>query len=311
MIEQIPAGNRDEWLRLRGADVTASVAGALLGCHPFVTPFALWALKAGRMAEDPEETGPMRRGRLLEPVAVQVLKEDHPRLSLKHNTGKRAVYLRDTEARIGATVDVFAKDRKRGLGIIQIKSVEGRTFKETWLTEDGAIEPPLWIVIQAIVEAKLSGASWAAVAPLTVGFGVEVPLVEIPIHDGVYERIKAETARFWAMIEAGEEPAPDFAADGEALASIYREDNGREIDLSSDETIAADLERRAELKASISAAAGEVDQIDNKIIARIGEFERAFVPGWRVARPVVTRRDRLFGTATMHRQLRISREKKG
>lgn len=308
-IERIPAGSRDDWLRLRGADVTASVAGALLGCHPFVTPYALWALKSGRMTEDPEESGPMRRGRLLEPVAVQVLKEEHPNLRLTHNTGKKAIYLRDPAARIGATVDVFAKDRKRGLGIIQIKSVESRTFREKWMTEDGAIEPPLWIVIQAIMEAKLSGAAWAAVAPLTVGFGVDVPLIEIPIHDGVFERIKVETTKFWRMIEDGREPDPDYAADGAALASVYRDDNGREIDLSGDDEMLADLQRRHLVRSAVSEATAELEQIDNRIIARIGEFERAYVPGWRVARPATNRRDRLFGTVTKVRQLRISKEK--
>src|SRR5262245_7287249 len=77
-IERIEYGDREAWLKLRGKDVTASVAGALLGVHEFTTPYGLWALKSGKIAEDPEETGPMRRGRLLEPVAIELIQEEHP-----------------------------------------------------------------------------------------------------------------------------------------------------------------------------------------------------------------------------------------
>src|SRR5262249_6073732 len=63
-IERIRISSREQWLKLRQSDVTASVAAALLGIHPYQTVFALWALKTGKISDDVEETPPMRRGKL-------------------------------------------------------------------------------------------------------------------------------------------------------------------------------------------------------------------------------------------------------
>lgn len=72
MIERFKSRNDAAWHRLRSQDITASVAGALLGEHEFTTVFELWALKTGRLFQDFEETPAIKRGRLLEPVAVQM-----------------------------------------------------------------------------------------------------------------------------------------------------------------------------------------------------------------------------------------------
>jgi predicted phage-related endonuclease len=304
MIERIPAGDRATWLELRGKDVTASAAAALLGVHPFITAYELWALKAGKIAEDPEETAPMRRGRLLEPVAVQMLREERPDWVITHNTGAAQVYLRDPSVRIGATPDVLAVDPDRGPGLVQIKTVEPGVFRAKWFT-DGEVQPPLWIVIQAIIEAKLTGSSWAAVAPLVVGFGVEMPIVEIPIHEGVYDKISAEVVKFWAMIGAGEEPEPDYSRDDALLSRLDRGDNGLEVDLSTDNMLPELLEERAELKARIKADTERTKDIDSEIITKLGPHERAFIPGWRVSRPTI-RRAGYTVQPTTYRQLKIS-----
>jgi hypothetical protein len=201
-IERIPVSSREQWLDLRKNDITASVVGALFGVHDYQTPFGLYALKTGLTFEDPEESDPMKRGRLLEPVAVQLLREERPEWSVTHNTGPDAIYLRDTSVNLGATVDVFAQCPQRGLGVVQIKSVEAGVFKRKWIDpETREVSPPLWIVLQAITEASLAGANWAAVAPLVVSYGIELPIVEVPVHAGMIDKIRSKTRAFWAMIE--------------------------------------------------------------------------------------------------------------
>jgi hypothetical protein len=230
-VERIVPANRAAWLAARVRDVTASQIGALFGEHEYVTPFSLWGLKTGRIPrEQEEETPAMQRGRLLEPVAVQMLRERFPGWKIEHNAAEN-VYFRDPEARMGATPDVIAMAKDRGgKGVVQIKSVEASIFKRKWLDDEGNVEPPLWIALQATLEAHLVGARWAAVAPLVVGHGLDMPLIDIPLVDGVVGAMKAKVAEFWLMIEEGREPTPDFARDADAIEAIYHADEEVEVD---------------------------------------------------------------------------------
>jgi hypothetical protein len=211
-----PQGDRAAWLSLRTKDVTASAAGALLGVHEYVTPLALYLEKTGAPAPQPEN-GAMKRGRLLEPVALQLIREQHPQL----NAEPANVYVRDPAIRLGATPDAFARDA-RGLGVIQIKTVAEQAFRAKWRdAETGAIAPPLWIAVQAIVEAHLCGADWAAVAALKVSGDLDLHLIEVPLHAGVIERVREATVRFWADVAAGRAPDPDFSRDARLIAGMF------------------------------------------------------------------------------------------
>lgn len=232
-VERIRISGRNQWLALRQQDVTASVAGALFGVHEYQTALGLWMLKSGRVCEDAEETPPMRRGRLLEPVALQLLAEERPDWS----TARVEHYYRDPAARLGATPDAFAiRDGK--LGVIQIKTVEAGVFRRKWTGEDRAIEPPLWIAVQALVEAALTGASWAAVVALVPGFGLDLHVLDVPLTDGLLDALKAKVAEFWASVDKGEPPPADYARDGAMLAALYAQDAGKTIDLTGDNRLA-------------------------------------------------------------------------
>lgn len=296
-----PVSGRDEWLALRRRDVTASVAAALLGVDPYRSRYRLWMEKAGRVSEDVEETDAMLRGKMLEAPALKMLSVDRPRWKVWQPN----VYLRDPDARMGATPDAYAADPDRaGFGVIQVKSVSPRAFKRNWLDEDGEAEPPLYVAIQTIQEAHLSGASWAAVLALIIDDGIRVRLFDVPIHAGIIKRLREETAKFWRSIEANEPPDPDYGRDGALIAGIYAEDNGREIDLSGDNMLPALLEERAQIKSQMRAAKARVDEIDAEIIAKLGEHERAFVPGWSIKRPLVHRRG-FYVEPTSYRKLTI------
>jgi len=61
--------DREEWLAVRKTGIGGSDAAAVLGVSPFVSPLDLWEDKTGRAAEI-EHTPPMKRGRVLEPIAA-------------------------------------------------------------------------------------------------------------------------------------------------------------------------------------------------------------------------------------------------
>ena len=71
---------------LRQRDVTASQIAALLGVHPYVTPFQLWAEKTGKLVPVQDDNAVLRRGRLLEGGGVQMAAEEMPDAVVTHNT---------------------------------------------------------------------------------------------------------------------------------------------------------------------------------------------------------------------------------
>jgi len=284
-IEVFAAGDPATWHAYRRRDVTASVAAALFGVHPFVTPFELYALKSGALAADPEVTGPMRRGTLLEPVAVQLLAEKRPRWRLWHNTGAAQRYYRDGPSRIGATPDVIARRDGGKIGAVQLKSVEPSVFRRRWFNDDGELEAPLYVAIQAIVEATMLGGEWAACGALVIGHDVDMHIAEVPLHGGVYDRLVELSADFWRRIAERDPPPADYGRDGETIANLYASDNGTEIDLSRDNRIGELLDERERLKGQIAECERAVAAVDAEITDKLGAHERAYVPGWSLARP--------------------------
>ena len=283
MIEVITPKDRRAWLKARGQDITASVVGALFGVHDFVTPYELWALKTGRVRQQDDETDAMRRGRLLEPVAVQIIREEHPEWEVYHNAAEN-VYYRDTERRIGATPDVMVECPRRGLGIIQVKSVEAGVYRRKWLDEDGQPEAPLWIALQASQEAFLTEAAWAAVMPLVIGFGIEAPLIDIPLDNlpGVIDAITEKAAEFWQMVAEDREPPVDYQRDAALIDRLYAIGDPREeADLTAVPHLTEDIQRRAALRLEIAAREAEATGIETRIKALMGSAEVAHIAGGR------------------------------
>lgn len=265
-IERIKIGSRDQWMALRQKDVTASAAAALLGIHPYQTAYGLWALKTGLISDDAEETPPMKRGRLLEPLAVQILREEYPKWTFSdHPIG---LYFRDPAARLGATPDLFARDETGRWTVVQIKSVEANIFRQQWKDEDGNVSPPLWIAVQALIETSLTGFDRAMVAPLVVGHGVTLPLIEIPLHAQIIDRIKNEVAAFWRLVEEGRTPEPDYGKDGALLAQLHAGDD-RIVDMSADNEFPSLVANREKLSAERKVIDGSWEENKARLLAKL------------------------------------------
>jgi len=291
MIEKIKIESRDHWLSLRQQDVTASAIGCLLGVHEYQSALGLFALKTGRIKEDVETTPPMQRGLLLEPVALKLLQQQRPDWQITWNGRGGELdghYYRDSEHRIGATPDCFAIDERGRKGALQIKTVDRFTFKKKWFSDndvegaDGELMPPLWAAVQVLVEAHLTGAEWAAVAPLVIGSGLDQHIIEVPIHAGVIERVQKCVADFWRRVAENDPPDADYGRDGKIVAQLYGEENGLEIDLSRDNRIPAICDRREELLAIRLAANKELDEIKCELRDKLGPHSSGYAQGWRI-----------------------------
>ncbi len=297
-IERIHHYDRETWLRSRQQDITASAAGALFGIHDFMTPYELWAEKTGRLPSGGAENDAMRRGRLLEPVAVQILEEERPLWTITHNSAEN-IYYRDPDARIGGTPDVRVMDPNRGPGVVQIKSVESGMFRQKWM-QDGEIEVPLWISLQATIEAHLTGSKWAAVAPLVIGHGVEMPIIDIPLVPEIIDAVEEETAEFWARIARGEEPDPDFSADGGVISRLYPEAAaGTQLDMSENHHIETMIMVRAAAKEKAKEHEAVANAAEAEIKHTLGNFEAGLLPsGKRVTWKTQNRKEYIVEAAS-------------
>ena len=288
-IERFRADDRAAWLARRQQDVTASAIAALMGIHDYQTAFGLYAQKTGAVAEDPVEPRiegnsislpPMLRGTELEDVAPRLLRKLKPTWEFE----PCGFYYRDSAKRIGATPDLLAVDPDRsGFGIVQVKTSDQFAFRQKWVGEDREIDPPLWIVVQALVEGFLTGASWGCVAVMVMGGNLDLHLIEIPIHTGVMDRLADDVAAFWRQVEAGTPPDPDYRRDGDTISLLYADDNAQEIDLRSDNRLPQILGERERLKAEIKAASEAVEEIDAEFKHRLGSYEAALLAGNRRA----------------------------
>ena len=277
-IERREIKSREEWLEWRKQDYTASNIGALFDCHPYTTALRMFAEKRGTefLFEDNKV---LRRGRWLEPAISKAVEELRPEWKLIPPNE----YLRDPDLRLGATPDFYIEGDQRGRGICQTKSVAPSVYQRDW--NDGA-EVPLWIVLQATVEAMLANADFAVVAALLIDpHNMDCVIHELPRNQQAEDKIKQAVFRFWQDVENGIEPEPDFEKDADVIKAIWKRESEPpvEIDLSVDNRIPALLEERAALKSAEKMAHDRIESINTQLIYAMKDAAVATgLDGWRI-----------------------------
>lgn len=312
--------SNDQWHRLRAQDVTASVAGALLGVHR-LSALGLYNLKKGFDVDDAdteviEDSGdgwwstshpPAARGHILEPLAMEETRR-RTGWSISYPLG---YYFRDPQRRIGATPDAFAIDPKRdGFGVIQFKTVSPDVFEKKWRdpnTRD--VIPPDWVMVQAITEAKITGASWACIVVVRLTHKLEFSGVTIPVHDDIWYRLCGEVEHFWRQFDADRPPDVDWVKDADRVMRMFADARGPQINLSGDNELAELLPEYTRLKAieaAGNAAAKDRKIIDAKIIFKMKDAESAIAPGGVTISAKTINRKGYSVDPSSYRQVRIS-----
>jgi putative phage-type endonuclease len=277
--------NREDWLRMRAANIGASEIGALMGVDPHKSRYALWMEKAGR-ADPPGDNPVLRAGRWMEAAAIEAIRETHP----DWNILRASTYYWDDALRIGATPDAFAV-RSGAPGVVQCKKVAASHFKQ-WMEPDGSITPPLRYQLQVIAEIVMTAAEWGCLAVLVDdGYGLDLHCIDVPVHAAAWQRVLDEAKAFWASIAADNPPTPDYDRDGALISAQYPTSNGAHVDLSHNNHLAILLEERRNLKDAIRAAReiggiGESEKriasIDAEIRHIMGATESAVCGSWRL-----------------------------
>lgn len=296
--ERIPITSREKWLTLRHQDCTASEIGAVAGCSPYKTPLEVYGQKRGWLPEAVDNAA-MQRGRLLEPVALEMLRERRPEWTVvQPNT-----YLRDPDLRLGGTPDAIAYTSD-GEVMLEVKSMMAAVFDRDW--QDG---PPLFVELQTLTNAMLWGAVSGVVAALVIDrwANLELFTFDVPRNAAAEEKIREIVWSFWSRLEAGIEPRADYKRDAEVLAQlrkpIHKEPT---LDLSGDNILPVLLEERAELLKQSKSNEERLDEIKCRLVDKLAGHQNAALPGWRISNKTTYRPEKLV-RASEFAVLRVTR----
>lgn len=303
----LPRGTRAEWLANRMQDVTASDVGAVCGVSPYSTPLRVYAEKK-QLIPPIGENAAMLRGRIMEAAIIAYLRETYPDWKIVDAD----VYVRAPELRIGCTPDLMVERPDRpGIGTIQMKTVARRIYTAEWERDDGSIVVPLYYQLQALTEAKLTGADWAEIAVMVMGeFDCPVYLIDVPIVEEAWQQVVAWVTSFWRAFDGGYWPEVRPGDDYDTLKDIYpKEDEDADpLDLSNSNTIPALLDERAGLTAAIRDAEFRKKEIETEVMVAMGEASAASLPGWSIKWKLEQRAEQVR-PASESRVLRINKRK--
>jgi putative phage-type endonuclease len=310
-VEILTPPSHAEWLELRHDTVGASEAPAILGVHPYMTPYQLWAKKSGLVGPDADNKQ-MRRGRLLEPLGIELLRAERPGWAIAANPIPGGKFYRDLEAGLSCTPDTEILDSARdGMGVCNIKTVNVHTFKSEWVI-DGDIQLPVYVAIQVMQEMYLTGASWGCVLAV-VGFDLDACIIDVEIHNGVMMRIKRAAQDFLRRVRENDPPPPNYARDGATIAALYDEDDGGEVDLIGNARAVQLVERREQAKniESNGAEAAKMRKvIDSELIDILGNAARGILGDGRVIEAKTIRRAAYTVEPTSYRAVKIKTPKR-
>lgn len=252
--------NEEHWLQLRSEDVTSTEVAALFDLSPYMTVMELHYLKSGKKALDFEETNRIKWGRRLEAVIAKGVADD-----LKLDIRKVNRYMRHSDVpRMGSSFDFEIVNNERGPGILEIKNVDGFIYRQSW--QDN--EAPEHIEIQVQHQLEVADREWAMICPL-VGGNEAKPFIRMRDR-AVGEAIRNAVSEFWRMVDAGEEPKPDYERDAEFIISLHQA-AGDQVLNTQDQTLADLLKMYKEAGAAESAAEKHKQAIKAQILDLVGD----------------------------------------
>jgi len=261
---------RAAWLAERRNGIGASEVAAVLGVHPFLSPYELWVRKTGMApeGEEAEESEAMYWGNVLE----EVISAEYCR-----RTGRRvADHGRYTIQRNPKFPHVFATlDREilpsggKGRGVLECKTTGA------WAASEWELGAPLTYQVQVQVQLAVTGFEEGALAVL-IG-GQRYQHTEFQRNEEFICRMAEAVADFWARVVAKEPPPVDGSAStARALRALHPRDSGETVELPAEALQwHQDLEAA---KAAMKAAEAARRVAENQLQAAIGDATFGLLP---------------------------------
>lgn len=285
--EIITFESEEAWLALREQDLTSTECAALFGCSPYATEYELFHHKTGQLEREFKVNERMVWGNRLEAAIAYGIAED---FGLVVEPFK--VYVRIPELRMGSSFDFkiigladgFTGDetyrdlfREHGVGIMEVKNVDGLQFKRGWIADGDDMEAPPHIELQVQHQQEVADLNWTLIAPL-VGGNTPRPFYRLRnIEYGA--TIRTKVAEFWARIDAGVAPDPDYTQDGDTIAKLLANDNGQTADMSDNNRLAELVAEHSNASADMKAAETRKDAAKAEILTIIGANAKVLLNG--------------------------------
>lgn len=120
------ANGSPEWHALRATGIGGSDVGTITRCNPWSSPFALWARRTGRIADDAVTSEAAEWGTRLESVVLDKFEEEHPELRVYRDAGTWANIERPWQL---ANPDAIYLDENGRYGIVEVKTAR---YEDDW-----------------------------------------------------------------------------------------------------------------------------------------------------------------------------------
>jgi putative phage-type endonuclease len=265
----------DQWHQARRTTVGASEVSALFGCHPFVSYYELWHLKAGLIEEQDIAPELEEKGKFLEDgVARWAAWREGYQVS-RH----QGFVVHPRIAGWSATPDYRCLSPWRDR--------EGRMeVKVTGFVEYDECPPHFAVQLQS--QLACEDLEWGVVACLSAVPRTRLLTWEFDRNDIVIDRIESAIEEFWETIRSGTPPAPDYHVDADVILRLYnRHDPGIVLDLTGDnravELCAALLDARRRER----EAGAEKEEISAELIHKMGPAMIGHAGPYRIRSVVV------------------------
>ena len=214
-----------EWLDLRGHDITSTASAALFGLSPYQTEFEIYHLHKNKIKPEFSATERMRLGNALEEAIATEVARREGWTDLK----PFKVYMRIPDERIGSSFDFECLDKDGQPLLVEIKAVDYFQWKEKW-TED---EAPPHIEVQCQHELLVAD-RFPRVAIVACTGIYDYHVIYRDRDNAMGEAIRKRVAKFWRDVEQGNEPKVDYERDGEVIKAMFPNLRPDPIDMTDD-----------------------------------------------------------------------------
>lgn len=257
MITKESTHGHEEWLALRHKYIGGSDAAAVVGMNAYVSPYALWAEKTGRL--------PGFEGNLATEVGTYL--EDFVALKFAQETGKRVrksnqSWFNDEYPWAIANIDREVMSEDAGLEIKTTSELNTKKFKNG--------EYPANYYVQCVHYLAVTGKQRWYLAVLIGNREFKWFTIERD-EDEIKALMEAEK-QFKQLIDSDIPPIADGASStSDTLFALYPDSRDTAIGIGAFEQ---ELENYFRLKAQRDELDEKIDGIANRIKAHLGECER-------------------------------------
>lgn len=270
--ETIPITSEEQWLELRKQDITSTAMAGLFGLSPYCTVFELYHAKKTGLELPFETNDRMDKGLRMEGYAAQ-------EVAIKEGWEVEAIndYIRLTDYKMGASFDFEATCPKRGKGILEIKALDFFRHRESWSEDEIPADKEVQIRQQLLCAGKYK---WGAVAAFTSVYDYHLYFFD---RDKGFEAGMITAAQeFWADVEAGREPKPDFYRDAPVIAELYKNAGGDLANFTDNEEYDALVARFSRLKEQANAFDKDVKAAQAELHLFLADKGGGISDNWQV-----------------------------